>query len=208
MKMLAKAKDKGPMVPPEYAVFFMTMAAVGATLFGLIFVVISIAPESIATTSAPLERQVRASTAYIALINPLIISLYALVPHQQIGTVVLVLGLTGIINTAIMALTILHQTVEWGARVRNISFILLGFLIYGYETYYAVRLFQSTTDRSVLNALADLLIIISIFGVARAWELVGIRQFRVQDWFASLRASQRTHALHTNAVTDSENDEK
>lgn len=50
------AKEKGQMVPPDYAVYFMTMATVGATLFGLIFVVISIAPASIATASAPLER--------------------------------------------------------------------------------------------------------------------------------------------------------
>src|SRR6266705_3711547 len=56
------AKEKGQMVPPDYAGYFMTMAAVGATLFGLIFVVISIAPASIATASAPLERQVKALT--------------------------------------------------------------------------------------------------------------------------------------------------
>jgi hypothetical protein len=199
------------MVPPDYSVYFMTMAAVGATLFGLIFVVISIAPESIATASAPLERQVSASTAYSALINPLIISLYALVPHQQIGTAVLVLSLTGLINTLIMALTLLHNAVQWSARVRNIPFILLGFLIYGYETYYAVRLLQSATDSSALNALTDLLIIISVFGVARAWELVGIRQFRVRGWLASLRATKKkANASHTNAanaVNDSEKDE-
>jgi hypothetical protein len=189
----------------------MTMAAVGATLFGLIFVVISISPESFATASAPLERQVMASSSYLALINPLIISLYALVPHQQIGSAVLALSLIGLINTLIMALTLLHHAVPWSVRVRNITFILLGFLIYGYETSYAVRLLQSATDRSALNALANLLIIISVFGVARAWELVGIRQFRIQDWLASLRPTQNTaNASQTNvanAVTDSGKDE-
>lgn len=34
------AREKVQMVPPDYSVYFMTMAAVGATLFGLIFVVI------------------------------------------------------------------------------------------------------------------------------------------------------------------------
>lgn len=200
------------MVPPDYAGYFMTMAAVGATLFGLIFVVISIAPESITTASAPLERQVRASTAYSALINPLIISLYALVPHQQIGTAVLVLSLVGLINTLIMTLTLLHQSVQWRARVRNLPFILLGFLIYGYETFYAVRLLQSATDSAALNALADLLIIISIFGVARAWELVGIRQFRLQDWVTSLRATRKqtdaSYTSRTNAMTESKQAER
>jgi hypothetical protein len=197
------------MVPPEYAGYFMTMAAVGATLFGLIFVVISIAPESFTTASASLERQVRATTAYSALINPLIISLYALVPHQSIGVAVLVLSLTGLINTLIMALTLLPNAVQWSARMRNIPFILLGFLIYGYEVYYAVRLLQPATDRSALYGLADLLIIISVFGVARAWELVGIRQFHVKDWLASFRASKKkANDLPTSAVKAvSDNDE-
>jgi hypothetical protein len=186
-----ESKENGQMVPPDYVVFFTTMATVGATLFGLIFVVISIAPESIATANAPLERQVRASTAYIALLNPLIISLYALVPHQEIGIAVLALGLTGLFNTLFMTLTLLHNEVQWSARVRNIPFVVIGFLIYGYETYYAIRLLQSATDSSTLKALTNILIIISIFGVARAWELIGIHQFHIKDWLTSIRIMKK-----------------
>jgi hypothetical protein len=189
------------MVPPDYTVYFMTMAAVGATLFGLIFVVISIAPESIATASAPLERQVKALTAYSALLNPLIISLFALEPHQQIGTVVIALSLTGLINMLLMVLILMQHSVQWSARFRNSPFILAGFVLYGFETYSAVRLLQSPTDSSALNALADLLIIIAVFGIARAWELVGIRQFHVQDWLSSLGATKKKeNASHTNAA--------
>jgi hypothetical protein len=39
------------MVPPAYAVFFTTLAATGATLFGLVFLTISIAPDSIMATN-------------------------------------------------------------------------------------------------------------------------------------------------------------
>lgn len=200
------AKGKGHMVPPDYSVYFMTMAAVGGTLFDLIFVVISIDPASIATTSVPLERQVRASTAYSALLNPLIISLFALVPHQQIGTVVILLSLIGLINTLIMVVSLLHNAVQWSVRFRNIPFILVGFVLYGFETYYAVRLLQSPTDSSALNALTGWLIGLSVFGVARAWELVGIRHFYMQDWLPSLRATkQKENASNTdaaNSVTD------
>jgi hypothetical protein len=205
------AKEKEQMVPPDYLVYFTTMATVGATLFGLIFVVISIAPASIATESAPLERQVKALTAYSALLNPVIISLFALVPHQQIGFVVIVLSLFGLLNTFTMVPTLVQHSVQWSARFRNSFFILAGFLLYGSETYAAVRLLQSTTDSSALNALTDLLIIISIFGVARAWELVGIRQFQMQDWLSSLGATnKKENASNTNAanvVTDLKNDE-
>jgi hypothetical protein len=195
------------MVPPDYAGYFMTMAAVGATLFGLIFVVISIAPASIATASAPLERQVKALTAYSALLNPVIISLFALVPHQQIGIVVIILSLSGLLNTLIMVPALVQHSVQWSVRFRNSPFILAGFLLYGFETYYAVRLLQTPADSSALTALTDLLIIISVYGVARAWELVGIRQFQVQDWLSSLGATKKQeNTSHTNAVTDSKKD--
>jgi hypothetical protein len=198
------------MVSPDYTVFFMTMAAVGATLFGLIFVVISIAPESIATASAPLERQVKALTAYSALLNPLIISLFALEPHQQIGTVVIALSLSGLINMLLMVLILMQRSVQWSARFRNSPFILAGFVLYGFETYSAIHLLQSPTDSSALNALADLLIIIAIFGIARAWELVGIRQFHVQDWLSSLGTTKKrenaSHANAANAVPDNKKD--
>lgn len=194
------------MVPPDYSMYFMTMATVGATLFGLIFVVISIAPASIATASAPLERQVKALTAYSALLNPVIISLFALVPHQQIGIVVIVLSISGLLNTLTMVPTLVQHSVQWRARFRNSPFILAGFLFYGYETYSAVRLLQSPTDSSALTALTDVLIIIAVYGVARAWELVGIRQFQVQDWLSSFVATKKQeNASNTNAansVTD------
>ena len=194
------------MVPPNYSIYFMTMAPVGATLFGLIFVVISIAPASIVTASAPLERQGKALAAYSALLNPVIISLFALVPHQQIGLVVIALSLIGLLNTLIMVPTLVQHAVQWSARSRNSLFLLAGFLLYGSETYAAVRLLQSPTDSSALNALTDLLIIISVFGVARAWELVGIRQFQVQDWLASLGATKKkentSNTDAANAVTD------
>lgn len=191
------------MVPPDYSVYFMTMAAVGATLFGLIFLVISIAPATIATASAPRERQVRASTAYSALLNALIISLFALVPHQQIGTVVIVLSMLGLINTLIMALILLQNKVQWSVRFRTSTFILVGLVLYGYETYYAVRLLQSPTDSSALNALTNLLIVITVYGVAQAWELIGIRQFHPQEWLSALIATQKKENASNTVAADS-----
>ncbi len=188
------------MVPSDYSVYFTTMATVGATLFGLIFVVISIAPASIATASAPLDRQIKALTAYTALLNPVIISLFALVPHQQIGIVVLVLSLTGLLNTLVTVPTLMQRSAHWSARFRTSPFILAGFLLYGSETYSAVRLLQAPTDSSAFNALTNLLIIISVFGVARAWELVGIHQFQLQDWLSSLGATKKENASHTDAA--------
>ena len=175
------------MIPPEYSSYFSTMAAVGATLFGLIFVAISIVPESVTTTNASPERQVRAATSYIALLNPLVISLFALIPYQQIGIVAIGMSTLGLLNTLGMALTLIRSAGPSGTRLRHSLFILGGFFLYGYESYFAIRLIQSPNDPVSLYFLADLLIMISIFGVIRAWELIGMRQFHLLNWLSSIR---------------------
>jgi hypothetical protein len=85
-------KHCNTVVPTDFANFFAVMAGVGGTLFGLIFVVISIAPERTVVASAPMMRQVQAASAYTALLNPLIISLIVLIPHEQISTITLISG--------------------------------------------------------------------------------------------------------------------
>ncbi|HMD88091.1 MAG TPA: hypothetical protein VKF38_02915 [Anaerolineaceae bacterium] len=179
------------MVPSDYSTFFITMAGVGATLFGLIFVAVSIAPESFATEKATLDRQVKATAAYTALLNPLIISLFALVPHLQIGIAVIAASLISLANTFALTLSLLQNAEQRYERVRHSLFILAGFTLYGYEVYFAVRLLQFPQEIFGFFGLANMLIIIYIFGVIRAWELIGIRQFRVKNWVDAFKADKQ-----------------
>ncbi len=200
------------MIPPEYASFFSTMAAVGATLFGLIFVAISIVPESTASPSASLDRQVRATTSYLALLNPLVISLFALIPHQQIGDVTIGMSTLGLLNTLGMVLTLIRSADRSVNRFRHSLFILAGFILYGYESYFAIRLIQSPADNVSLYFLADLLVMSSVFGVIRAWELIGMQRFYLISWLASIRNPKNTandiQRDHSGIPTTGEKEEK
>ncbi len=173
------------MAPLDYSTYFVTIASVGATLFGLIFIVISIAPQSITAAEAPLERQVKATAAYTALLNPLIIALFALIPGEQIGIYVAALGGFGLINTCMMALTLLRESGRQVSRLRHSLFILAGFVLYSYEMYFAVLMLRSPSNPSPFIGLANILIILYIYGVFRAWDLVGIRQFHLRNWLFS-----------------------
>lgn len=167
----------------------MTMAGVGATLFGLIFVAISIAPEVETGASAALERQVKATTAYIALLNPPIISLFALVPHQEIAIAVLAFSGIGFINTFTNIITLLLPSEQRSLRLRHSLFILAGLVLYGYEAAFGVQLLHNPQNVFALFALCDLMIIISFFGVVRAWSLMGIRRLKLMDLIFSLGVS-------------------
>jgi hypothetical protein len=182
------------MVPPDYSSYFGTMATVAATLFGLIFLVVSITPESIDSESAPLERQLKVVAAYVALSNPLIISLFALLPHQEIGPAVIAVGSAGLLNTLVIALLIFRDSAKPHFTLRNNLFILASLVLYGFEVDNGVRLLQLPSDSSLLYTLGTVLIFIIIFGVARAWELVGGRHFHIRDWLSLMNATSRRDA--------------
>lgn len=179
------------MVPPEYSGYFTTMASVAATLFGLIFLVVSITPESIAAESAPLDRQLKASAAYVALSNPLIVALFALLPHQELGPAILAAGAAGSLHMLAMARLLFRNPAERPFRLRNGMFILAGFVLYGFELDCGRRLLQSPSDSSVFYTLSTVLIFMILFGVARAWELVGGRRFHIRDWTSAGRVNSQ-----------------
>ncbi len=167
------------MVPPEYSNFFVTMATVAATLFGLIFLVVSITPDATAAENAQLERQLKALAAYVALSNPLIISLFALLPHQEIGPAVTAVGGAGLLNIGVMAVILLRDPAQRRRGMRNWLFIIVGFILYGFELNNGLQLLQSPSSNAALYTLGTVLIFIIVFGMARAWELVGGRRFRI-----------------------------
>jgi hypothetical protein len=181
-------------VPTEYSTFFTTMAAASATLFGLIFVAISIAPENLTTSNASIERQVRAIAAYIALLNPLMVSLFALVPRQWIGIAVSVLSWIGILNTLAMSVSLFKSTVRPNDMLRSIALMVISLILYGFEAFIAIKISGPVFESYWLSILADVLIFITLFGIVRAWELIGIRHFRIRDWLADLLFRKRKEA--------------
>ena len=179
------------MVPTDFATFFAVMAGVGATLFGLIFLAVSMKPESTLAANAPVVQQVQVASAYTALLNPLVISLIALVPNNRIDQVTLIMSGVGLINTLVMSLSLLKGPYGWVEGLRRGVFSLGSFLIFGLEFLYALRLSHSPTDLSSLETLTTLLVIIYLYGIARAWDLIGARQFHIQEVFLPL--TQKKH---------------
>lgn len=169
------------MVPTDFATFFAVMAGVGATLFGLIFLAVSMKPESTLASNAPVMQQVQVASSYTALLNPLVISLIALVPHNSIGLVTLIMSSIGLTNTLMMSLSLVRGRYSRTEGLRRGLFSLGSFLIFGFEFLYAIRLSLSPADLSSLDTLTTLLVIIYLYGVARAWDLIGARQFHLQE---------------------------
>src|SRR5215472_12666750 len=113
------------MVPPDFTTFFAIMAGVGATLFGLIFVAITIRPELTRSDQSSHLPQFRVASAYTALLNPLVISLFALVPQTTIGGITTVMSSIGLVTGGLMTLTLVQLRLRWTKKVPSAIFILV-----------------------------------------------------------------------------------
>ena len=167
------------MVPAEFISFFATMAGVGATLFGLIFLVISIKPVTVNAENPAVMQQVQIASSYTALLNPLAISLIALLPHETIDGITITMSAIGLVNTVLMAISLLRDPVSWIKKLRRALFSLGSLVVFSFEIVYGIRLLITPGDLATLHNLCILLVIIYLYGVARAWDLVGARQFHI-----------------------------
>ncbi len=127
------------MIPPDYTAFFSVMAGVGATLFGLIFVAVSIRPESSLGVHTPIMGQVQVASSYTALLNPLVISLLALIPHSTIGQATVIMSGIALMSMLLMTRSLLIGIVSWGDGLRRGVFSLGSFIIFGFELDYGIR---------------------------------------------------------------------
>ncbi len=174
------------MVPPEYSVYFMTMATVGATLFGLIFLAVSISPERY-SDGQPIVRQAIAISAYVALLNPLIISMFALVPGQAIGVVVTSVGAFGFLNTLGVFVAVFATYRSGRAIFRNSSFVIISIIFYSLQILDGIGLAQQPGNAGNFNLLVNMMIAITLLGIGRAWGLFGIQLFTFRRWISALK---------------------
>ena len=176
------------MVPPEFANFFIASASAGAALVGLLFVAVSLSPEQMVTSRAPVERQAVAGSAFTALTNAFFISLFALIPHFNIGSAVVPYCSLCLVTTLIQAWHLLRARKSWQSMLRRVFLVLLSFTLYGLELLYGFQLLSSPSKAApiVFNLIWCL---IGAFGVGlvRAWELLGARRYGFIGWLSPLR---------------------
>jgi hypothetical protein len=174
------------MIPADYRDLFSVFAETAATLTGLLFVAISLAPNQDPRTQRGVVQQVRAAAAFMALINTLAVSLFGLIPGDGIGAPATVLGVTGVLFTAAAARSIYAIRSEgrsWRSQLGLLSVLLL---IFAFELEAGITLLIDPRSTSALDRTSDILIASLLIGVARSWELVGHRQTGILNSLAIL----------------------
>jgi hypothetical protein len=171
-------------VPLSFHDFFSGCATIAGALIGLLFVALSVSPEYLRGENARTDHQVRAGAAFSALVNTMVIALFALLPTTDFGTVAIILAATGLGTTAALIFVLVREDKRIGRADLSMFVVLL--VLYGLQLANGVRLEQAPHKAGPIANQGVLAVLFFLFGIARSWQLVGARDFGLVTTVASM----------------------
>jgi hypothetical protein len=171
-------------VPLSFHDFFSGCATIAGALIGLLFVALSVTPEYLSGEKARTDHQVRAAAAFSALVNTMVIALFALLPTTDLGTVGLILAAAGLGTTAALIFALAREDKRIGRG--DIFMFLVLLVLYGLQLANALELERAPHRVSLVVNQGELAICFFLFGIARSWQLVGAREFGLVTAVASM----------------------
>ena len=179
------------MVTGAYRDLFVAIAGAAGALTGLLFVALSVAPRPRAGQPPDVIRQVRAGAALVAFTNALAVSLFGLVPHNEIGYPAAVVGVGGLLFTLGGLRSILADPVA-RSRVRSqIVLIVLLLGVFGFEIGAGVNSIVAPHTDAPIDVIGNVLAASLLIGIGRSWELVGDRDTGIVSSIAALAGHDR-----------------
>jgi hypothetical protein len=114
----------------------------------------------------------------------MVIALFALLPTTDLGTVAIILSATGLGTTLALIVALAREDRRIGRGDLYMFLILL--VLYGLQLANALRLEHTPHNVSLVVNQGVLAVLFFLFGIARAWQLVGARDFGLVSVMASM----------------------
>jgi len=153
--------------------FFAAASAVVGALIGLLFVAISVSQNRLAESGGTQSHRIRASAALTVFTNALTVSLFALIPGIHLGWPALITAALGefFVGASLVSLYRVHREQPRGYRE---SLFLVGFaIVFAVQLVYGIKLTGDPENVGDVRALAILVVVCALGGIARSWELIG-----------------------------------
>ncbi len=160
------------MVTSTFSELFVVIAESAATLIGLLFVAVTVTKRRDDGGSKEIG-EFRAAASLIAFTNALVVSLYGLVPGNNIGDPALAMGVVGIFFLGAGAKMTLAQPTSQQRRRRQLVLMVGLLIVFGFQIDEGIRLIIHPHHGSDLSVIGDVLIASLLIGIGRAWEQVG-----------------------------------
>jgi hypothetical protein len=178
-------------VTGAYRDLFVAIAGAAGALTGLLFVALSVAPRSRVGQQPDVIRQVRAGAALLAFTNALAVSLFGLVPHNEIGYPAVVVGVGGLLFALGGVRSILADPAA-RPRIRSqLALIVLLVGVFGFEIGAGIDSIVTPHTDAPIDVIGNVLAASLLIGIARSWELVGDRDTGIVSSVAALAGHDR-----------------
>jgi len=176
------------MVPDEYHDFFIGAITVAGALVGLLFVAISVNPGNLVDDTRVAMR-VRATSALLAFLDALFLSLVALMPHGAVGKTAVGIGCAGVIGmiTLLVAVLARRRVLRRWELFRTLLLIVGQGGVYAWQAVSGYHLAHGGSVARGISLQATLIVVFFGFGVFRAWEYVGGPETGILGAVAELR---------------------
>jgi hypothetical protein len=182
--------------------FFAASAGVAGALIGLLFVAITVAQERLTAQDAAQAHRVRASAALTAFINAPTVSLFALLPGEQIGGAAFIVSLLGLAFVISSLLSLVRVRRSQPRELRDALFLTGLAITFGLQFVYGLLVILHPHDAGSVNSIAILVIVCFLVGIARAWELVGGPSIGLGGELAALARAPRPDSNDGPAGTE------
>jgi hypothetical protein len=190
-------------VPLSFHDFFSGCATIAGALIGLLFVALSVTSDYLSGEKARTDHQVRAGAAFSALVNTMVLALFALLPTVDLGTVGLTLSAAGLGTTVALIFALAREDRRIGRG--DIAMFVVLLVLYGLQLANSLRLEHAPRNVGLVVNQGVLAVCFFLFGIARSWQLVGAREFGLVYTLASLVHREANNGPHLAGGSQAEN---
>ena len=161
----------------SYSEFFSASVTVAGALVGLLFVALSLAPERL-RDSRSVEHQAIAATAFTALVDALFVSLIALQPGGGLDYGAVIFGALGLSSTVGLALRLWRSRHLGHLSNRWPLFLCIIMAVYAAQLASGI---VPETPAGAADRTATFVYVLFGVGIARAWQLLGLKGGGILD---------------------------
>jgi hypothetical protein len=163
------------MLSGTYRDLFPAIATSAAALIGLLFVAMTVAARRNPADRPAVILQVRAAASILAFTNALAVSLFGLVPGNNVGYPAVAVAVIGIFFAVAGARSIFSSHLGRRHVPRQVALVAALLVTFAFELAGGIDLLLNPYSSGAAQLVSNLLVVLLIIGIARAWELVGDR---------------------------------